>query len=148
MAKSKPWSQADIDRISERNKAALNQPVTDTPVLPVKGKKGTKTPKPLGVEKQFIEGVLKNIGIPFVKELRFSSTRMFRFDYAIVSQKIGIEYEGIMSFKSRHTTKTGYTDDATKYNLATVEGWRVLRYTALNYGSIIDDLSAMGFDFF
>jgi len=147
MGKSK-WTQADIDRISERNKAALNQPVTDIHVLPVKGKKGTKTPKPLGVEKQFIEGVLTNIGIHFVKELQFAPPRKFRFDYAIPSQKIAIEYEGIMGGKSRHTTISGYTRDCEKYRLSVIEGWRVLRYTALDYGSIIDDLSAMGFDFF
>jgi hypothetical protein len=43
--------------------------------------------------------------------------------------------------KSRHTTVSGYTTDTEKYNLATVEGWRILRYTALNYKDLTDDLN-------
>lgn len=41
------------------------------------------------------------------------------------------------SNKSRHTTGTGYTEDCNKYNLAQVNGWLVLRFTAMN----IDKLS-------
>lgn len=30
---------------------------------------------------------------------------------------------------SRHNTAKGFTDDAEKYNTATVDGWRVIRIT-------------------
>lgn len=63
-------------------------------------------------------------------EYKFSKDRKFRFDMAIPELKIGLEYEGVISKKSRHTTITGYSKDTEKYNLAAIEGWRVLRYTA------------------
>ena len=44
------------------------------------------------------------------------------------------------SEKSRHTTITGYTEDANKYNEAQKLGWKVLRYTAINYKNITQDL--------
>lgn len=75
-----------------------------------------------------------------VEEYRFDITRRFRFDYAIPEKMIGIEFEGIISEKSRHTTLTGYTRDTTKYNLAAVLGWKVLRYTALKYKDVWNDL--------
>src|SRR5207342_352062 len=76
-----------------------------------------------------IERVLKVAGIEFIKEHKFSVTtkRRFRFDIAIPSRKLAIEYEGIFGGKSRHTGVKGYTEDTTKYNLAHAEGWTVLR---------------------
>lgn len=83
---------------------------------------------------------LREAGIEFVEEYRFDKVRRFRFDLAIPARKLAIEYEGLNSAKSRHTTLKGYTGDATKYNLATVLGWRVLRYTALNFSEFKTDL--------
>lgn len=59
--------------------------------------------------------------------------RKFRFDWAIPEYKLAIEYEGIISAKSRHTSITGFTADTTKYNLAQLNGWIVLRFTQLNF---------------
>ena len=87
--------------------------------------------------------LLKIEGIEVVEEYKFSDTRKFRFDFAIPDKKIGIEYEGIFSGKSRHTTITGYSRDTEKYNLAVAEGWMVLRYTAMTYGKVIEDLKKL-----
>jgi len=81
-------------------------------------------------------------------ELKFSPDRKFKFDYAIASLtgneiRIGIEYEGLMSEKSGHTTVIGYTSNTEKYNLACILGWKVLRYTALNYKNLESDLKAL-----
>ena len=84
--------------------------------------------------------ILQLMKIDFISELRFHETRQWRFDIAIPAMKIAIEYEGIMSRKSRHTTVTGYTKDCEKYNAATIAGWRILRYNAINYKSLGDDL--------
>ena len=73
-------------------------------------------------------------------EYRFDQTRKWRVDYAIESLKIAIEYEGIFSRKSRHTTITGFTGDVEKYNHAQRLGWTVYRYTAKNYKSVLEDL--------
>lgn len=76
-------------------------------------------------------------------EFKGITGRRFKFDWAVPEINLAIEYEGLMSFKSRHTTVTGYTNDTTKYNLAQLQGWRVLRYTQLNYGQIVDDLEKL-----
>jgi hypothetical protein len=81
--------------------------------------------------------------IDFVQELVFSTKRKFRFDIAILHLKIAVEYEGLNSAKSGHTTITGYTSDCTKYNLAQKEGWKVLRYTMINYKDFPSDLREM-----
>ena len=108
-----------------------------------------KIPKPRPAGLQHIELVLKAKGVPFETEYRFLPDRQFRFDVAIPDRKIAIEYEGLevtkndfsaidKSFykkttKSRHSTNIGYSNDCIKYNLAIVNGWRVLRFTAYNY---------------
>jgi len=96
-----------------------------------------------GTQTIVIEQVLKNLGLPYVKELKFSDKRKFRFDFAIPLYRIAVEFEGIISTKSRHTSITGYTRDCEKYNLAQIEGWKVLRYTALNYGNLEQDLKEL-----
>jgi hypothetical protein len=106
-----------------------------------KGKVVIPKDKPEGL--QAIERVLRVARVPFVNEHKFSESRKFRFDIAIIDKKIGIEYEGLMSAKSRHTTMTGFTNDTSKYNLAQLEGWKVLRYTALNYKQFVEDLKLL-----
>lgn len=107
-------------------------------LLPVKKKTAIKRTEARGLKE--IKLILQLMKIDFIAEHRFNETRQWRFDIAIPSLKIAIEYEGIMSRKSRHTTVTGYTKDCEKYNAATIAGWRVLRYNAINYKSLGDDL--------
>lgn len=93
--------------------------------------------------KENIFYLLKSLKIDFIQEYKFLDNRKFRFDFAIVENKIAIEYEGILSYKSRHTSVTGYSKDCEKYNLAVINGWRVLRYTALNISNLENDLNMM-----
>lgn len=75
------------------------------------------------------------------EEFRFDANRKWRFDWAIPDKKIAVEFEGgVFEKKGGHTTAKGYTKDTEKYNRAAQLGWIVLRYTALNYKNIIDDL--------
>ncbi len=67
------------------------------------------------------------------EEYVFHDERKWRFDWAIPASKIAIEYEGLFSKKSRHTTVKGYSGDVEKYNHATAMGWRIVRLTAMNY---------------
>jgi|SRR5665213_29551 len=78
--------------------------------------------------------------IQFEKEYRFHVKRKFRFDFALPEYKIAVEYDGLNSEKSGHTTLTGFTKDTEKINLAISEGWKVLRYTVLNYGNVLQDI--------
>lgn len=103
-----------------------------------------KTPAPKKGKsiKEYIIRELKDSGLPFVREHKFCPNRKFRFDWAIITThcKIGLEYEGLMSAKSRHTSIIGFTKDTEKYNLAQSLGWIVLRYTALNYKNMMKDI--------
>lgn len=65
----------------------------------------------------------------WVKEHKGINGRKFRFDCANPSQKIAIEIEGGIWVMGRHNQPIGMKTDMDKYNLAVIEGWRVLRYT-------------------
>lgn len=131
----KRWTIADIEKTGLSFKDTQNSIVgrqipkkTDTCQ-----KNKTRIPKndPEGLSD--IKLKLRLLKVNFVTEHRFHPTRKFRFDVAILEHKVGIEYEGIVSEKSRHTGITGFTNDCTKYNLAQILGWKVLRYTTVNY---------------
>lgn len=62
-------------------------------------------------------------------EHKFMAKRRFRFDFAFVGQKLAIEIEGGTWMRGRHNRAQGFEQDCSKYNLAVLEGWRVLRYT-------------------
>lgn len=68
--------------------------------------------------------------------------RKYKFDFAIISHKIAIEFEGGVFTNGRHTRGVGYLNDMEKYNLATVHGWRLLRYAHVKYTykQILDDI--------
>jgi hypothetical protein len=100
--------------------------------------------KKVGKQKYWMEIVLQEWcekkGYELVPEFQFLTNRKFRFDYSVPVIKLAIEYEGIYSQKSRHTTKEGYSKDAEKYTAAAVNGWKVLRYTASTYKNLTKDL--------
>jgi very-short-patch-repair endonuclease len=83
----------------------------------------------------------------FKTEFKFCSTRKWRADYAIPEYKILIECEGGSWAAGRHVRGQGYENDCEKYNAATVDGWRVLRYTTTminrNLDAIIKDVAAI-----
>ena len=73
---------------------------------------------------------IKLVGLPLPeREYRFAPPRRYRADFAYPERKLLIEVEGGVWTRGRHTRGAGYTSDAEKYNLATVKGWRVLRFT-------------------
>jgi very-short-patch-repair endonuclease len=86
-----------------------------------------------------LRGQMRSYGIasPALREEhRFHATRKFLFDFAIPHLRIAIEVEGGVFMrprpgrKSRHTSGAGYQRDCTKYNLAALDGWTVLRFTS------------------
>lgn len=132
------WSISDIEKLQAAGKIrGYTGSVKPKPV--VKQEKARKVPAAV----IFIEDALKTSGVQYEAEYRFADNRKFRFDFAIIDKQVAIEYEGIVSGKSRHTTITGYTRDADKYNLAASLGWKVYRYTALNYKNFESDLKAI-----
>jgi hypothetical protein len=132
------WSENDLKNLKDKGYKVNDSKINEIKVVKPKIVK-------ISVEKNTIElflkqfqqqGVIQNYQV----EYKFLENRKFRFDWAIPSLMIAVEYEGIMSEKSRHTTITGYSKDIEKYNLAITLGWRVLRYTAKNYKDLETDL--------
>lgn len=155
---SKRWTDKDLKAIEQRGMTVEEQIKINTDVVmshlqrPKDSKVYPTNLKPvlvkvekISTEKNTIEFVLKSFKqqglIPsYCKEHQFDLQRKFRFDYAIPELMLAIEYEGLMSEKSGHTTVEGYTKDCRKYNLATSQGWKILRYTALNYSEVAQDI--------
>jgi len=135
------WSEQELQKLRDKGLKVDDPKATVKENLTVAKIKIEK----ISIEKNTIEFVLmslkqREVITGFVTEHRFDSVREYRFDWALLDLKIGIEYEGIFSKKSRHTTAKGFSEDCNKYNLAIQNGWRVLRYTALNYHNLENDL--------
>lgn len=128
------WTKKDIEKLQGKVKSIYRPP---------EPKNGVKIPKEIGKYKLHIAQVLQYSGMKVVEEYQFHPLRKFRFDWALPDQMIAVEYEGIFSEKSGHTTISGYKKDVIKYNLATKLGWKVLRYTADNYLDLENDLCVL-----
>jgi very-short-patch-repair endonuclease len=66
--------------------------------------------------------------------------RRWRFDFAYPERKIGIECEGGVWSRGRHTRGQGFIDDCEKYNNAALLGWQVYRFPGdtINNGEAIE----------
>ena len=124
-------------RWTSKNISKTGLATKSTPV----GKSKIPSKTPDGIV--FITKHLRNQGIEHVTEHKFLNNRKFRFDVAILPLKIAIEYEGLMSEKSGHTTLVGFTKNTEKYNLAVIYGWKLLRYTCKNYQDFGKDLERL-----
>lgn len=106
-------------------------------VEPVKVRKPRNAgPKPRSALLLQIDVFCPGWGIgPPEPEYYFDEVREWRFDAAWPGLKVAFEYEGIFSKKSRHTSISGYTGDIEKYNAAAIQGWIVIRATAVTVKS-------------
>src|SRR5260363_43786 len=77
------------------------------------------------------------------REYRFDAMRRWKFDFAWPNWKIAVECEGGIWTQGRHTRALGFEADCSKYNAATVQGWRVLRFTAgmVKSGAAVETLT-------
>ena len=130
------WNKSLLEKLKKEGKIK-------TVNIPPEPEKKSIIPKSIGKYKLHIISVLEASGLNYESEFIFSNERKFRFDWAVPQLCIAIEYEGIFSEKSGHTTLSGYKKDVEKYNLATKLGWKILRYTADNYLDFENDLKIM-----
>ena len=128
------WTKADLQKIKGKVKSIS---------IPSEPKNKVVIPKEIGKYKLHIIAALNQSGLNYFSEYLFDEVRKFRFDWAVPDLMIAIEYEGIFSEKSGHTTLSGYKKDIDKYNLAVKKGWKLLRYAAHNYLDIENDLKAL-----
>lgn len=73
---------------------------------------------------------LHSAGIPpDAEQFYFAKPRRYRADFAYTDAKILVEAEGGNFSRGRHVRPLGYQEDCSKYNLAALLGYRVLRFT-------------------
>ena len=96
--------------------------------------------KPGESNKLYLEHVLQTMfgDENVVIEYKFHPVRRWKFDFALPSIKLAVEYDGHGGFTkaggvSRHGSIIGMTGDCEKYNQARIHGWTVLRFTALYF---------------
>ncbi len=90
-----------------------------------------------------IEFRLKSLNVEYIKEFLPIVGHQFRSDFYVPSLNLLIEFEGIVSNKSRHTTILGYSKDCEKYNLISLAGYKLLRYTTITVHNLGPDLTAL-----
>jgi hypothetical protein len=131
------FARSDRQTVPEKAQVVSKDPVS----VPKKRKSVIILPTQEAPQLLEMKMNLTLLGYDFKSEHQFSRKRKFRLDIALLEYRIGIEYEGIFkSEKSRHITLGGYSKDTEKYNLAILEGWTVLRYTANTYKRMIPHL--------
>jgi very-short-patch-repair endonuclease len=83
------------------------------------------------------------VGLPTPeREYRFAPPRRYRADFAYPDKMLLIEVEGGVWVRGAHTRGGHYNSDCEKYNLAAMNGWKVLRFTSnmINDGTAIDTI--------
>jgi len=109
---------------------ALGMEVTDVGTL-AKPKRKTKKKTEEKIKKEELFLYLKSFFPDVISEYKFLEDRKFQFDFYIPSKKCGVEYEGLFSSISRHTSIVGYNNDCEKYTLASLNGYKLIRVTAI-----------------
>ena len=84
----------------------------------------------LGDPKWFFGRMLKAAFPDAIPEYRFHPKRRWRLDWFVPSVNIGIEIEGGIWTRGRHTRPQGFLRDIEKYNMAALMGIQLYR---INY---------------
>lgn len=101
--------------------------------------------KPGSSLEQKASWLLKANGLPDpIREYMFCSWRKWRFDFCYIKEKLAIEIEGAVWIQGRHTRGSGFIKDCEKYNMATILGWRILRYSSDTIYNMPEDLKKIG----
>lgn len=90
-----------------------------------------------------IKIVLDSENIEYEQEKVIIKGRKFRADFYLPAYNCVIEYEGLNSKKSGHLTFDGYTKNCEKYNLISLNGYKLLRYTIKNLNQLVNDLKVL-----
>lgn len=142
------WTIAHIENLKKEGKI-VGYTVQKKEAATEGGRKVAKHFKKANPAKDFIANELlawcQERKIILHEEYNFNPLRRWRADWCIMSEdpriRILVEYEGLSARKTNHTTSAGYTANAEKYNSAAGLGWTVLRFTYLNYESLITELN-------
>lgn len=83
-------------------------------------------------------------GLQLIEEYKFDENRKWRFDFCLPAIKAAVEFEGgVYQANTSHNSPRTLTKDTEKYNSAASQGWTVLRFTAINYASLLTELNKL-----
>ena len=86
-------------------------------------------------------GLCRAAGLPDpVPEYRWHPVRKYRADYALVLERVLIEYDGGLFINGGHSRGKARLYDMAKDRAATLLGWRVLRYGGGEMAQTVADL--------
>jgi hypothetical protein len=105
--------------------------MTDALSRPQPRPRARKIPRPLmASEHGLFFSLLKRDGIPLPEtEFCFAPPRKWRMDFCWVEQRVGLEIDGGIWTRGRHTRGKGWLADTEKLNHAATLGYRMLRCT-------------------
>ncbi len=139
------WNRAHIERLKEQGKIRdFNIPVIShpSPAGRIVAKHFEKKSKGLDYIGWNLLYWCNERSLQLMEEYVFDETRKWRFDWAIPSIKLAVEFEGgVYQAQSGHNTAKHYTKDTNKYNAAAMLGWKVLRFTAMNYKDLLAEVN-------
>ena len=72
---------------------------------------------------------LRAAGIEFERQYAYSRPRKFRADFAFPAARLLAEIQGGVYSRQAHGSITGVLADIERLNVATLSGWRLLRFT-------------------
>lgn len=92
----------------------------------------------------FLHLVAQGLDRNFVREYVFDENgRKWRFDFADIERKVGVELNGAVFTGGRHTLGAGTLGDYEKLNAAVCQGWRVLQYGSKHFERFADDYASI-----
>ena len=142
----KNWNEKHIKQLHQAGK--IRGYKCSAPRNKKRGKRASRIPQPRAKALVWLDWNIQywcnERSLSMVPEFKFDQSRNWRFDYAIPAHKIAVEFEGgVFMEKSGHNTAKHYTKDTEKYNRAAVLAWRVIRVTALNYKTALQQLNEL-----
>lgn len=141
------WTLNDLDKKKADGKIIDFKMTTEKFVVPAIG--GRKIGKHFKRKSAGLDFIAKNLffwcqakGLVLEEEYRFDKIRKWRFDFAVPDLMIAVEFNGgVYDRNGSHTSIEKIKKDNEKLNAASVQGWKVLRFTAVDYKDLLTELN-------
>ena len=72
---------------------------------------------------------LAELGVAFTRQCAYAVGRKMRADFGLPAERILIEVQGGVYSKQAHGSISGILADLARLNLATINNWRMMRFT-------------------
>lgn len=141
------WTKQHIEKLKAEGKIRGFEMTTEKFVGSVIG--GKKVGKHFKRKSKGLDFIAKNLffwcqqrALILEEEYRFDAVRKWRFDFAVPVLMIAVEFNGgVFDRNGSHTSVYNVGKDNEKLNAASIQGWKVLRFTAVDYKDLLTELN-------